>query len=41
MKGSAVRRNLNKYCRYHQDYRHDIKECFKLKEEIETLISKG
>ena len=38
MKGDPNKRNRNKYCCFHRDYRHDTDECFDLKKQIENLI---
>ena len=34
-------RDKNKYCRFHKDHGHYIKDCRDLKEQIEELIRKG
>ena len=36
-----ARRDTTKYCRFHNDYGHDTKECHHLKDEIELLIRQG
>ena len=36
--GDRLKRNQNKYCRYHKDVGHTIEECIMLKDEIEKLI---
>ena len=41
MKGPKIKRDPNKYCRYHRDRRHTTDECMQLKDEIEGLISRG
>ena len=33
--------NKNKYCRFHKDHGHYMKDCRDLKEQIEELIQKG
>ncbi|XP_042519133.1 uncharacterized protein LOC122092894 [Macadamia integrifolia] len=38
MAGKPEKRNLNRYCRYHRDYGHDIEDCKSLKREIDELI---
>ena len=34
-------RDKNKYCRFHKDHGHYMKDCRDLKEKIEKLIRKG
>ena len=41
LKGDPNKCNKNKYCRLHRDHRHDIDECFDLKQQIENLIRQG
>ncbi|XP_065623881.1 uncharacterized protein LOC136065108 [Quercus suber] len=41
MKGDPNKRNKNKYCRFHRDHRHDMDECYDLKQQIENLIRQG
>ena len=41
MKGDSNKRNRNKYCRFHRDYRHDTDECFDLKQQTKNLIRQG
>ena len=38
MRGDPIKRNRNKYCRFHRDHGHDTDECFDLKQQIENLI---
>ncbi|RRT47569.1 hypothetical protein B296_00029418 [Ensete ventricosum] len=33
--------DLRRYCRFHHDYKHDTKECYDLKNQIEDLIHRG
>ena len=35
------KRDMNKYCRFHEDYGHDTNECNHLKDEIEFLLRSG
>nr|XP_023921419.1 uncharacterized protein LOC112032886 [Quercus suber] len=41
MKGDPNKRNMNKYCCFHRDHRHDTDEYFDLKQQIENLIKQG
>ena len=41
MKGDPNKRNKNKYCRFQRDHRHDMDECYDLKQQIENLIRQG
>ena len=41
LRSPLAKRNMKKYCRYHQDYGHDTEECYQLKDEIEALIRWG
>ena len=41
MRGDRLKRNQNKYYRYHRDIGHTTEECIALKDEIEKLIQKG
>ncbi|GAV79584.1 hypothetical protein CFOL_v3_23049 [Cephalotus follicularis] len=41
MRSSAEKRDVKKYCRYHQYHGHDTKECRELKNQIEDLIRNG
>ncbi|XP_030958878.1 uncharacterized protein LOC115980806 [Quercus lobata] len=34
MKGDPNKRNKSKYCRFHRDHRHDMDECYDLKQQI-------
>ena len=38
IKMSLEKRNRNKFCDFHQDYRHTTDECFTLKRQIAVLI---
>ncbi|XP_060973885.1 uncharacterized protein LOC133039098 [Cannabis sativa] len=38
MRKDISKRDMNKFCRFHNDYGHDTDECNNLKEEIEFLI---
>ncbi|XP_065620739.1 uncharacterized protein LOC136063779 [Quercus suber] len=38
MKGDPNKRNKNKYCRFYRDHRHDMEECYDLKQQIENLL---
>ncbi|GMN67536.1 hypothetical protein TIFTF001_036596 [Ficus carica] len=35
------RRNQNKYCHFHKDVGHDIKDCIQLRDQIELLFHEG
>ncbi|XP_010277466.1 PREDICTED: uncharacterized protein LOC104611892 [Nelumbo nucifera] len=41
MRGDPSTRNPNKYCHFHKEYRHNTKNCWNLKIEIEDLIKQG
>ncbi|KAK4426611.1 hypothetical protein Salat_1429800 [Sesamum alatum] len=41
MKENEGRQRSSKFCNFHQDRGHTTKECFHLKEELETLIQMG
>ncbi|GAV58419.1 hypothetical protein CFOL_v3_01953, partial [Cephalotus follicularis] len=41
LRSALEKRDLEKYCRYHRDHRHDTEECRHLKNQIEDLICKG
>ena len=41
MRGDRLKRNQNKYCRFHRDIGHTTEECIALKDEIEKLIQDG
>ena len=38
MMGDPNKCNKNKYCRLHKDHKHDMNECYDLKQQIENLI---
>ena len=38
MREDRLKRNHNKYCRFHRDVGHTMEECIALKDEIEKLI---
>ncbi|XP_010274290.1 PREDICTED: uncharacterized protein LOC104609615 [Nelumbo nucifera] len=41
LKWNPKRGNPMKYCKYHHGTRHDVKDCYDLKNEIESLIHRG
>ena len=41
LKGDPSKRPKDKYCRFHRDHRHDIANCYDLKQQIEALIRQG
>lgn len=41
IKTSDKKKDTSKYCMYHKDHGHDTNNCWKLKKEIEKLISQG
>ena len=41
LKGDPNKRPRDKYCRFHRDHRHDIANCYDLKQQIEALIRQG
>ena len=38
MKAPSRSRDRKKYCQFHHDHSHDIKQCIQLRDEIEALI---
>ncbi|KAL5854817.1 hypothetical protein ACOSQ4_004619 [Xanthoceras sorbifolium] len=34
-------RNMNKFCKYHNEAGHNMSECYELRDEIEGLIRRG
>ena len=41
MKGDPGKCNKNKYCHFHKDHKHDMDECYDLKQQVENLIRQG
>ena len=41
LKGDPNRRSRDKYCRFHRDHRHDMVDCYDLKQQIKALIKQG
>ena len=41
MKGDPGKCNKNKYCHFHKDHKHDMDECYDLKQQVENLIKQG
>ena len=41
LKGDPSKRLRDKYCRFHCDHRHDIADCYDLKQQIEAFIRQG
>ena len=41
LKSPPEKRDQEKYCRFHRDYRHNTEDCFRLKIAIENLIKRG
>ena len=41
LKGDPSKRPRDKYCRFHQDHRHDTTNYYDLKQQIEALIRQG
>ena len=41
MKGDSNKCNKNKYYCFHRDHRHDIDECYDLKQQVKNLIRQG
>ena len=41
LKGEKGKDDINKYCRFHDDYGHETNECMHLKDEIEFLLRSG
>ena len=40
IKTNSLRRNKNKYFKFHRDHGHNTEDCFQLKELIANLIKK-
>ncbi len=38
---SKNKRNMNKFCQFHWDHRHDTEDCFMLRKYIKSLIKQG
>ncbi|KAL2224630.1 UNVERIFIED_CONTAM: hypothetical protein Sindi_2930100 [Sesamum indicum] len=41
MRDTPLKKNSNKYCRFHKDKGHNTENCYQLKDEIERLIRQG
>ncbi|XP_050240939.1 uncharacterized protein LOC126689802 [Quercus robur] len=41
LKGDPNKRPRDKYCHFHRDHRHDIANCYDMKQQIEALIRQG
>ncbi|GFZ15791.1 hypothetical protein Acr_25g0002000 [Actinidia rufa] len=41
IKTDPQKRNRNKYCEFYRDHRHNMEDCFQLKEQIADLIKRG
>ncbi|GJY32392.1 reverse transcriptase domain-containing protein [Tanacetum coccineum] len=41
MVGTPKKRNMNKFCDYHQDRGHDTNDCYHLKKQIEEAVASG
>ncbi|GJZ32513.1 putative nucleotidyltransferase, ribonuclease H [Tanacetum coccineum] len=41
MVGTLEKRNMNKFCDYHQDQGHNTNDCYHLKKKIEEVVSSG
>ncbi|GKA88820.1 hypothetical protein Tco_0810632 [Tanacetum coccineum] len=41
MMGSPEKRNMNKFCDYHQDRGHNTNDCYHLKKQIEEAVASG
>ncbi|XP_060964147.1 uncharacterized protein LOC133033440 [Cannabis sativa] len=41
MKKDISKRDMSKFCRFHEDYGHDTNECNNLKQQMEFLIRKN
>nr|GEV61849.1 hypothetical protein [Tanacetum cinerariifolium] len=41
MVGTPEKRNMNKFCDYHQDRGHNTNECYHLKKQIEEAVASG
>ncbi|GKB05147.1 reverse transcriptase domain-containing protein [Tanacetum coccineum] len=41
MVGTSEKRNMNKFCDYHQDRGHNTNDCYHLKKQIEEAVASG
>ncbi|GJS03229.1 hypothetical protein Tco_0319737 [Tanacetum coccineum] len=41
MVGTSEKRNMNKFCDYHQDRGHNMNDCYYLKKQIEEAVASG
>nr|GEV02817.1 reverse transcriptase domain-containing protein [Tanacetum cinerariifolium] len=41
MVGTLDKRNMNKFCEYHQDWGHNTNDCYHLKKQIEEAVASG
>ncbi|GJY49561.1 hypothetical protein Tco_0439517 [Tanacetum coccineum] len=41
MVGTPEKRNMNKFCNYHQDQGHNTNDCYHLKKQIEEAVASG
>ncbi|GKF74394.1 hypothetical protein Tco_0220726 [Tanacetum coccineum] len=41
MVGTPKKRNMNKFCDYHQDRAHNTNDCYHLKKRIEKAVASG
>ncbi|GJU46539.1 hypothetical protein Tco_1203805 [Tanacetum coccineum] len=41
MVGTSEKRNMNKFCDYHQDQGHNTNDCYHLKKQIEEAVASG